>query len=226
VDLRFERDFLDGLYEVPAQEVLTSFLRAGDCFYDVGAHIGFFSLLAARLVGEQGTVIAFEPDPRNAGILRTTAVKNKLSQIRVVEAAVWSSSGALEFERADAASSRVDGQVGQIANLNRDRIRVSGVALDDYVRGRESPPPNFLKIDVEAAELEALQGAAELFKTHRPSLLCEVHNVPNKAKVEAWLQGRLYSLKWLGPQDSLPIQLLALQRSASKKVESNARNLT
>jgi FkbM family methyltransferase len=165
------------------------------------------------LVGEQGTVIAFEPDPGNARVLRTTAIKNKLPQIRVVEAAVWSSSGSLEFERADSASSRVDGQVGPIANFNRDRIRVNGVALDDYVLQRQSPPPNFLKIDVEAAELGALQGAAELFKSFRPSLLCEVHSVRNKAEIEAWLRERLYSLKWLGRHDSLPIQLLALPRS-------------
>jgi len=225
VDLRFEPHFLDGRYETPAQEVLTTCLRAGDCFYDVGAHIGFFTLLAARLVGERGTVIAFEPDPSNARILRTTAIKNKLPQIRVVEAAAWSSSGSLEFQRADPASSGVDGQVGPIANLNSDRIRVSGVALDDFVLRHESPPPNFLKIDVEAAEVGALEGAAELFKTFRPSLLCEVHNVRSKAEVEVWLQERLYSLKWLGPHDSLPIQLLALPRSASEKVESNARSL-
>ena len=226
VDLRFEPHLMDGRYETPAQEVLTTWLRPGDCFYDVGAHIGFFSLLAARLVGERGTVIAFEPDPNNASILRTTAIKNKMPQIRVVEAAAWSSSGPLEFQRADPASSGVDGQVGPIANLNRDRIRVSGVALDDYVLQHESSPPNFLKIDVEAAEVGALQGAAELFKTFRPSLLCEVHNVPNKARIEAWLQERLYSLEWLGPQDSLPIQLLALPRPVSDKVDSNARSLT
>ena len=71
----------------------------GACFYDVGAHIGFYSLLAARLVGQGGHVVAFEPDPANAAVLRENITRNNLGQIEVVPVALWSHCGVVAFRR-------------------------------------------------------------------------------------------------------------------------------
>ena len=92
-DPRFELDYLNGDCEPWVQELLHDSLRLGDCFYDVGAHTGFFSLIAAKFVGVQGTVLAFEPDPEIAAISKANARRNQMRQLKVIEAAVWSFSG-------------------------------------------------------------------------------------------------------------------------------------
>jgi len=209
IDPRFEYQILSGEHEREAQELLAAHLKPGDCFYDVGAHTGFFSLAAARLVGDSGRVVAFEPDPENAALLRAAKAKNNLPQIEVVEAAVWSSSGPLEFERATSASSLVDGKVGQVASSNINRVQVSGITLDEYISGKGVIPPIFLKIDVELAESEVLEGAAELFRASRPFLLCEVHTNENRNRVGAWLSARNYRLHDFDGRSTFPMWFVA-----------------
>ena len=212
VETRFEPQFLNGQYELQAQEVLRKYLRPGGCFYDIGAHVGFFSLCASRIVGESGVVMAFEPDPENAKVLREAAQRNDMPQLRVVEAAVWSSSGPIEFQRAPKSSSRVDGQVRPIANWeDENRVSVDGVSLDDFILRSKSRPPDFLKVDVEAAESEVLKGASWLFGTYAPLLLCEVHNATNEAGVREWLTQQKYQFRWLASRGSFPVHLVGFR---------------
>jgi FkbM family methyltransferase len=212
VETRFEPQFLNGQYELQAQDVLRKYLRPGGCFFDIGAHVGFLSLCASRIVGESGVVMAFEPDPENAEVLREAAQRNGMSQLRVIEAAVWSSSGPIEFQRAPKTSSRVDGQVGRIANWeDENRICVDGVSLDDFFLRSGSRPPDFLKVDVEAAESEVLRGASWLFDTYAPLLLCEVHNATNEVGVCEWLAQRRYQFRWLASRVSFPRHLLGFR---------------
>jgi FkbM family methyltransferase len=212
VETRFEPQFLDGQYELQVQKVLQKYLRPGGCFYDIGAHVGFFSLCASRIVGESGVVVAFEPDPENAEVLREAAQRNGMPQLKVVEAAVWSSSGPIEFQRASKTSSRVDGQVGPIANWeDENRIRVEGVFLDDFILRSKSRPPDLLKVDVEAAESEVLKGASWLFDSYAPLLLCEIHNATNEESVREWLAQRRYQFRWLAIPGSFPIHLIGFR---------------
>jgi FkbM family methyltransferase len=212
IDPRFEERLLNGDYEPQVQEVLAGSLKPGDCCFDVGAHIGFFSLLAARLVGESGKVVAFEPDPINAAVLRANAINNGMPQIHLVEAAVWSSSGPVQFAGVEAASSRVDGRVEQVANHGRSQITVEGIRLDDYYSRHELPPPVLLKVDVEGAETEVVYGATHLFRDIRPTLLCEVHSDENQAKLEKWFEEKNYSIRWIPGHARLPVYLLAASR--------------
>src|SRR5713226_5366968 len=99
-DPRYELGYLHGDHEPWVQELLEKQLECGSCFYDIGAHTGFFAVIAAHLVGPSGSVIAFEPDPEVAMILRQNVARNKISLIKVIEAGVWSSAGSLSFQRA------------------------------------------------------------------------------------------------------------------------------
>jgi Met-10+ like-protein len=83
--------------EPEVQAVLEKYLHSGMTFYDVGANIGFFSLLAARLVGEQGSVVAFEADPEIASRLRENISRNQKATISVEEKTAWSSSTPMLF---------------------------------------------------------------------------------------------------------------------------------
>src|SRR5207245_4873141 len=134
--------------------------QAGCVFYDVGAHIGLFSLIASRLVGSTGAVFAFEPDVENVGILQQHIDRNAASNVRTVQSAVWSASGDVEFRPAVRASSRNTGAVATDRDSAAGRVMVPAVALDDFAI--DHPAPHLIKIDVEGGEVDVLRGAERL----------------------------------------------------------------
>ena len=186
-DPRFELGYCNGDHEPWVQELLQKHLRQGDCFYDIGGHTGFFSLIAARFVGEKGSVVAVEADPENAQLLRVNASRNHMAQINVLEAAAWSSCGWLCFERAGAASNRTEGHVVDSGNGQGGTIRVSAVSLDHLVSSEGLRAPQLLKIDVEGAEWEVLQGTTGMLRAARPRVLCEVHDPQMIEEIRSFL---------------------------------------
>jgi FkbM family methyltransferase len=167
-----------GTGEVEVQDVLRHYLRPNMTFYDLGANIGFFSLLGARLVGAGGHVVSFEADPEIAGRLREHVKRNGFDWIDVEEKAVWSEHSSVMFARADPAASP-DRGLGHVVNAQSPgAICVEAVSLDDYAR--TSHEPDFIKCDVEGAEVEVFRGAARLLKEKRPGILCEMHSEENR----------------------------------------------
>ena len=134
---RTGRDYFKGDVEPEVQTALQKYLRPGMTFYDIGANIGFFSLLAARLVGVNGRVVAFEADPEIASRLREHVTRNRDAPISVEEKAVWSSSDSVLFARADTSTSP-DRGLGHVVehgtdDVAQDTIHVQSVSLDEYV---------------------------------------------------------------------------------------------
>ena len=134
--------WLSGRVEAEVQDVLVERLGPGAMFVDVGASVGFFSLLAARLVGPGGVVVAFEPQPDAASSLRRNAQLNGFSMVEVVEAALssWTGKGALAGI-GKATAHIVDGREPEAQS-------VEVTTLDESLAGR-SEPPVVVKIDVE-----------------------------------------------------------------------------
>jgi FkbM family methyltransferase len=179
---RTGRDYFNGDVEPEVQAVLSKHLRPGMTVYDIGANIGFFSLLSARLVGATGRVTAFEADPEIAARLRENVVRNQGAPIFVEEKAVWSSSSPVFFARADAEVSP-DRGLGHVIHNDADKsapgtIRVEAVSVDEYVR--QSEAPDFIKCDVEGAEVEVFRGAEKLLNDKKPAILCEMHGDQNR----------------------------------------------
>ena len=169
--------YFEGGGEREVQEALQQHLRPGMTFYDVGANIGFFTLLGARLAGKQGRVVAFEADPEIARRLREHVSRNVFGWVAVEEKAVWSEPSMVFFERIDPATSPDRGLGHVVTESAGDTIRVSAVSLDDYTRTQ--PPPDFLKCDVEGAEVEVFRGAQRLLREKRPGIICEMHSEKN-----------------------------------------------
>jgi FkbM family methyltransferase len=147
-------------------------------FYDIGANIGFFSLLAARIVGPAGRVVAFEADPEVAQRLREHIERNQFSTICVEQKAVWSETRPVFFARTDPTVSPDRGLGHVVASSAASAIPVQAISLDDFQQ--TSPGPNFLKCDVEGAEVEVFTGAQQLLKKIRPILLFEMHSEENR----------------------------------------------
>ena len=202
---RWEIPTWDGSYELEVQRVLQERLKPGSVLYDVGANIGFYSLLAARL-GAQ--VFAFEPDVHNAESLARHARLNSFgAKIEVIRAAVFSTSGFVALEPAGSARGHGNAHVGTNTQHSNPTVHVPCTTLDDFAR--EHIVPDTIKIDVEGAESNVLEGAEKLFTHYRPHLICEVHDPANASFIEPWLKTRGYELRWLDTNNSFPRQLLA-----------------
>ncbi|MEZ8222135.1 methyltransferase, FkbM family [Candidatus Fervidibacteria bacterium JGI MDM2 JNZ-1-D12] len=210
LDPRYELNYWNGDYEPEIQNLLAGRLRPGDVLYDIGAHIGFFSLIAARLVGKEGAVFAFEPDPENVARIEEHIQRNELNQVQVVPLAVWSASEQrLYFQRASEFSSRSTGAIVQTpTSTGIDVIEVQTITLDEFVQNHR--PPNLVKVDVEGGESEVLKGAIWTFEIVRPLLICEVHDEANRQFVTQMLKGK-YVFLWLdGEAAPFPKRLFAM----------------
>jgi len=174
---RTGQQYLRGEVEPAIQEILLERLKPGMVFYDLGANIGFFSLLAARLVGAAGQVFSFEPDPEIAGRLRRNIARNGFINGTVVEAGVWSANGDLIFVAAD--QSAPDRGVGKFVAGESAAAGTPKrcVALDGFFHS--APTPDVIKCDVEGAEIEVFRGAAKLLEARHPLILCEMHSAAN-----------------------------------------------
>lgn len=171
-------DTLEGAGEIEVQHALQKHVVPGMTFYDVGANIGFFSMLAAQLVGPNGRVTAFEADPEIVARLREHAARNQFSWVRVEGKAVWSEPATVLFARADPRVSPDRGLGHIVDSAGKDTIEIEAVSLDDYTR--TSPMPDFIKCDVEGSEVEVFRGAQRVLAEKRPLILCEMHSEENR----------------------------------------------
>ncbi len=165
---------LTGAHEPMVHEALRRTLAPGAAFLDVGANIGAISLVAATLVGREGSVVSVDPQPECVAALRANAALNGYGHMTVVHAAAAARSGEAELlVVVDSLWTRL-ASVGE-HGLERRRETVRTVALDDLVASGEAPPPDVVKIDVEGAELDVLAGMRGLLAGCRPVVICEMH---------------------------------------------------
>lgn len=191
---RTGQHYLRGQIEAGTQGILASNLRPGMVFYDLGANIGLFSMLAARLVGVQGKVFSFEPDPKVAQRLRENADRNRFKNITVVASGVWSSTGMLAFHAADSASP--DHGTGKFMAGDGGKL-TDCISIDDFVKTQ--PPPDAIKCDVEGAEVEVLRGARRTLAVRKPWVLCETHSLEMQSDSHAILHDLGYAIESVDP---------------------------
>lgn len=165
--------FVSGDYEVPVQEAVASLLREGDVFYDIGANVGFFSVLGGRLVGQGGAVYAFEPVPANAAMVERNARLNRLQNVEVLRIAVSHQAGRSELYLAHYAGGAALKSAGVPPDL-AGSIVVDTSPIDDLVKRRRIRPPDVVKIDVEGAEKDVLQGMLDVLREWKPKVILEV----------------------------------------------------
>src|SRR5262249_51802588 len=149
-----------------------SLVRPGDTVIDVGAHVGIYTLLFSASVGPTGNVIAFEPSPDNVAYLRKHLALNNAGNVTIVNAAVAAQSGRARF------AFGADSSTGHVSN--EGTLEVVTIRLDDYITEARCRP-SLIKIDVEGAEVEVLEGLADTLRTAAPALLVATHSPALKA---------------------------------------------
>jgi FkbM family methyltransferase len=195
LDLQTEKDYWLGTYETDLQRTVRELVKPGWIAYDVGANIGYITLLFSRVVGETGKVFSFEALPENLERLHNHIAMNDLTlQVAVVPEAVAAASEPIRFYVGPSgAMGKAEGSAGRDENFG-DSFEVSGIALDDFIFAGGNPPPNVIKMDIEGGEILALQGMSRILSEIRPLILMELHG-PEAAQV-AWntLKAANYSI--------------------------------
>lgn len=161
--------FLRRLYDLPTQLVLKQILRSGDTFIDIGGNEGAISLLASHLVGPNGRVIAFEPNPTPRQKFEATIERNSIQNIILQPIGLGSESG--QFTMTAPKINSGEGSFGR-SNYRVEEIETIECEVqrgDDVLAGST---PALIKIDVEGFELHVMIGLAEtLAKSHPPVVM-------------------------------------------------------
>jgi len=172
------------LYEPEVSLVLMQILQDGDGFVDVGANAGFFTVIAARLVGASGRVHAFEPEASNFQRLKQNIILNDLGNVGLHEAAVGDQNAETELyinSDNDGGHALWNPGAHSFNQLSRDRVilqKTSLVTLDAVLGSLPEAGPRVkaIKIDAEGYEQHVLLGALETIRNHRvPFILAEIN---------------------------------------------------
>ena len=151
------------------QSAFSAALKRGDVVYDLGANVGFYSILASLRVGPEGRVFSFEPDPRNLVLLHRHLKLNGVANCAVLDVAVSCSDGTANFQVGSNHS------VGHLTTESLNTLSVRTVTLDGLVASGRLPPPNVVKCDIEGGEYDALRGASETLTEHAPTIFLRTH---------------------------------------------------
>lgn len=189
--------FLLGTFELALQKILSSYLQPGMVFYDAGANVGFLSMLAARLVGTDGSVHCFEPLPKNVEQIRHNTALNDFQGIVMVHSvALGQTDSTASFRVSEQPTfgalsdspMRVDKQI--------DTIEVSVRRLDSLFGQEQFRPPDLIKVDVEGSEVDFLAGSHGVIGRFRPLLALELHGT--NQGVASWLRQLSYAADVVG----------------------------
>lgn len=186
---------ISGTYELETQRAIDRLISSGFVCYDLGASIGYLSLLMARKTKQ---VYSFEPAPHAAEQLRKHAAANGLNNISIVSSPVSDSERIVEFALTDNAyGSSIVGSPSKWPTL-----KLTTITLDAFATTH--PLPNFIKMDVEGEEGRVLQGARTILREKQPLICCELHSEEAAREVQEILTEYGYRITTL---DGRPFEI-------------------
>lgn len=168
-----------GAYEIEAKETMKRFLNKGGTFFDIGANIGYLTMLGASLVGTEGKVHCFEPVPKYFDYISDNIKLNPDFNIVANNFALGEKRETAKLNVAKVSNmgtnSMVDGFLDSA--LIEDTLSVQVERFDNYIKEHQGLCPSFIKIDVEGFEISVLKGMKEFFQEHKkklPPILVEI----------------------------------------------------
>ncbi len=167
-----ENIFLLGTYEQAELDVLQLFLQKDSVLLDLGANFGLYSLNAAKLIGPEGKIVSFEPFSVNFNALSEHVKLNKLTNVHPEKLAVGEEDGDITLYYNE--SEHNLGMVTATFTENATKEEVQVVSIDSYVKSESIERIDFIKIDIEGFEYQALLGMKHLLETQHPTLLIEI----------------------------------------------------
>jgi FkbM family methyltransferase len=202
-----------GSYEYGVQQCFGELIKSGDIVFDIGANVGFYTLLASVLVGPTGKVFSFEPVRRNIVYLRKHLQLNSIRNVSVVECAISDRSGTALFDEGPSSSMGCLSAMGSLS--------VATATLDELFSSAEISAPNYIKIDVEGAEAQVLAGAKRLLEDFHPTLFLSTHGIEPHTQCCRFLNDLGYEVSAVDKKSSIEdaeeiLAVHSLQGSRSK----------
>jgi len=174
---------LNNEFESAEIKFVQKYLRPGMTALDIGAHHGLYTLLASKQVGPSGKVVAFEPSPRERKQLSRNVSLNSCANVRISPFALGSNRSETDLYLVDGGEDGCNSLRPPIVNSETHPVRVDVYPFDDIAPELGLRKVDFVKLDVEGAELDVLNGALGLLRTvPRPVLLVEVYDI----RTEPW----------------------------------------
>jgi len=168
-----ERSCWLGTYQKEKQRLFSRFLCPGKVAFDIGGKVGFFTLLASRLVRKTGQVVVFEPQPRNLDYLYRHIQRNRARNVTVIEAAV-----SYKNDSITGAAARAD-EAGAFPAKGPSRSRTC--TLDGLLERGQIPIPDLIHMDIGGGEFAALCGARSLLSQAHPAIILTTHGeIPHR----------------------------------------------
>lgn len=192
------------LVEPKQTEALFKVLKGGDVFFDIGANVGYYTILGARSVGSGGKVFAFEPVIRNVVYLHKHAVLNRLDNVTIIPAAC---SDTLSIEAFCTGSTYAEGHLVDGESMI-NVYPVLTIAVDQLVKWL-GVFPNVMKIDVEGSELMVLNGASETIQQARPVIFLSTHSDTLRTDCLDFLKRKGYKFHILSDDNENPSEFMA-----------------
>lgn len=163
-----------GTYEPFETELVKKEIKKGDIVLDIGANIGYYTLIFAELVGEEGKVFAFEPEPTNFALLKKNVEISGYQNVMLVQKAVSNKTGKFKLYLCE--DNNGGHSIYKQHNSKRS-VEVETTRLDDYFKN-DGGKINFIKMDIEGAEMEAIQGMPSLLKKNKNVKIISEFNPP------------------------------------------------
>lgn len=183
-DPNFSFIYLFGFSDEGLTQMIMKYLKPGMTFMDIGAHIGYETLLSSKIVGSEGKIFSFEPTPSTYNLLYKNT--RQLKNVIINNMAVWSKSSMLKLFDFGLSYSglnsffkpRVSKKIS--LGLKPESINVPAVSIDEYL-DLYNIKPDFIKIDAESAEYDILVGMAKTVKEIKPIIVLEIGDMPNES---------------------------------------------
>lgn len=200
VNLQNEKDYWLGTYETELQRAIADYTEPGMVCYDIGANIGYISLVFGNVVGPEGQVICFEALAENRERLELNlSLNKKLSNFSIIPKAVSDRKGEEKFlTHQSRAMGKVIGSAGRETRY-QDTIIVESISLDIFVFEENNPVPDVIKIDIEGGEILAMAGMQRLLDKVRPIILLELHGTQSAKAVWKALSNFGYTIHRMKP---------------------------
>jgi FkbM family methyltransferase len=164
-----QKGYVFGTFEPDVTAAIQCAVQPGQVAVDLGANIGYYTLLLAKLVGPHGKVFAFEPVPIIFKVLKENVLMNGYQSVVLENKAVTNCSGRVRISTMD-----TDPLTATASIVSGRGVEVQAVSLDDYFRGA-GERVSFVKMDVEHAENQVIEGMEALLRRDRPTMVIELH---------------------------------------------------
>ena len=173
-------------------------LQEGDIVVDAGAFTGDYTIFAAKKVGPNGLIIAFEPDEKNRKILAHNIEHSKLNNVIIVPKGLWNENGLLNITS--------DGLHSMVGVPSKDYdantfTQIEVCRLDDELKRLNIPKVDVIKMDIEGAEIEAIQGCVETLRDSDPFIIIASYHIVDGVETKFFLEDYFRDIKYKAISD-------------------------